>query len=331
MGGYKIGPFQLLFNFLRTRSQNNHFRTSCFSGTDTDFWHSLNLRGSINKTPIDTHYRGKVKTAAREFLKKNLPPKVYWFVRYRWWLGTFYLPRVLVSSFVRRYPKVRVFPPGSPTGFADQLRTINIFAPTKMCRVMSRHGSDKGQGLHNYTMVYSAVLGKRRDQALRIFELGLGTNNPTLASNMGKFGRPGASLRGWRELFPDAAVFGADVDRDILFEDDGIRTFYCDQLDSAAISDLWSQPALQAPMDILIDDGLHTFDGNISFLNGSLEHLRQGGIYVVEDIQQDLIERWYTHLEAVCSSQFPNYEFAFVELTHSVSSANNLLLIRRRE
>ena len=201
-----------------------------------------------------------------------------------------------------------------------------------MCRVMARHGSDKSSRWHNYTMVYSALFGKFRSQALRIFELGLGTNNPTLASNMGTHGLPGASLYAWRELFPDAVIFGADIDRKILFGQDRIHTFYCDQLDSAAIRDLWSQPALQAPMDIIIDDGLHSFDGNISFLNGSLEHLRPGGIYVVEDILQDTIERWHAHLEAVCPTQFSHYEFALVELADKFSgSDNNLLLVRRRE
>jgi hypothetical protein len=272
-----------------------------------------------------------VNSATREFLKKNLSPQVSQLLRYRLWLSEFYLPRVLLSSFIRRTPTVRAFPAGPPTEFLKQLRGINIFAPTEMCRVMARHGSDKGRG-HNYTMIYSALFGKLRDRALRIFELGVGTNNPTLVSSMGIHGRPGASLYGWRELFPYAVVFGADIDCDILFEDDRIRTFYCDQLDQCAIRDLWSQPALQAPMDIIIDDGLHTFDGNISFLNGSLEHLCPGGIYVVEDIQQDTIERWHTHLEAVCSNQFPNYEFALVELASSrFPSANNLLLVRRRE
>jgi hypothetical protein len=283
---------------------------------------------SENQTAVSVG--GKVKGAVREFLKRNLSPQVFWFVRYRWWLTTFYLPRLLVSPFVRSNPKVDGFPVGSPTEFVNQIRVINVFAPTEMCRVMSRYGSDKGRDLHNYTMVYSALFGDRRDKALRIFELGLGTNNPRLASSMGKFGRPGASLRGWRELFPKAVVFGADIDRDILFEEDRIHTFYCNQLDIASINDLWSQPAMQPPMDIIIDDGLHTFEGNISFLNGSLGHLCPDGIYVVEDIQEEAIEKWHSYLEMACPTKFRNYEFAFVELTHKVSSANNLLLVRRR-
>jgi hypothetical protein len=197
---------------------------------------------------------------------------------------------------------------------------------------MTRHESDKGQGWHNYTTIYSGLFGKRRDQPLRIFELGLGTNNPKLPSSMRDNGRPGASLRGWRELFPHALVYGADIDRDILFEEDRIKTFYCDQLDNIAIRNLWSQPALQDGMDIIIDDGLHTFEANISFLEGSLEHLRSGGIYVIEDILQETIERWHERLETIYSKRFPNHEFAFVELPNSMNPDhdNNILIIRRR-
>jgi hypothetical protein len=272
-----------------------------------------------------------MKAAVRAFLKKNLPPKFYWFIRYRLWLNRFYLRRLLFSHFVRRNPKVWGFPASAATKFVDQLRATDAFTPTEMCKVMSRYGSDKGQGMHNYTMVYSALFNKLRNRPLRIFELGLGTNNPTLASSMGTFGRPGASLRGWRQLFPDAVIFGADIDRDILFQEDRISTFYCDQLDSTVIRDLWRQAPLQAPMDILIDDGLHTFEGNVSFMKGSLEQISPGGMYVVEDINQGDIESWNNYLQEACSAEFPNFEFVFVDLMESTNCfANNLLLARRR-
>lgn len=209
-------------------------------------------------------------------------------------------------------------------------REVNLLAPTKMCSVMTWHGSDKGHR-HNYTTVYSALLGELRDRPLRIFELGLGTNKPELVSSMGEMGRPGASLRGWRELFPRAIIYGADIDRDILFESDRIKTFYCDQRDPAAIDALWSEPSLQGGMDLLIDDGLHTFEGNLSFLNGSLGQLRPCGIYVVEDILRELIPQWHEYLEAACS-KYPEFEFVFVELPNPLNHYdNNLLLIRRCE
>jgi len=198
-------------------------------------------------------------------------------------------------------------------------------APTEMCRVMTKYGSDKGR-LNNYTPVYSALFKKRCEQPLRVFELGLGTNNPDAPSNMGVFGSPGASLRGWRELFPHALLYGADVDRAILFQEDRIKTFHCDQLDRSSIRELWSRPDLHGGMDIIIEDGLHTFEGNVSFLEESLDHLRPGGIYVAEDIMWSDVDKWYDRVEAVYSKKYPTYEFAFVVLANRGS--NNLLVIR---
>jgi hypothetical protein len=92
--------------------------------------------------------------------------------------------------------------------------------------------SDKSRP-HNDTPLYSALLKERFDQPLRILELNLGSINPDVPSNMGLFGVPGASLRGWRELFPRAVVYGADIDRTSLLQEDRIKTFYCDQLDQS--------------------------------------------------------------------------------------------------
>lgn len=267
----------------------------------------------------------------REWLRRNLPPETFQRVRSYWWEGRFYLPRSVASMFVRRNPNIQDFTGDGESELARQLRNVNVLAPTELCRVMTKHESDKGQGWHNYTTIYSALFGQRRTESLRIFELGLGTDNPSLASSMRANGRPGASLRGWRELFPHAFVYGADIDRDILFEENRIKTFYCDQLDSVAIRDLWSQPTLQGGFDIMLDDGLHTFEANTSFLEGSLEQLRPGGTYVVEDILKVTLQRWQERLETIYLKRFPNHEFALVELPNTNNHYdNNLLIVRRR-
>lgn len=265
-------------------------------------------------------------------LKKRLSPQTRQRLLFPRWILGFYLPN-LVRSLLGRRVKVQVLFPApeqaSREHLCHQLRTVNVAAPTKMCRVMTRHGSDKGDGAHNFTTVYSVLFGKLRDQPLRIFELGLGTNNPELLSTMGASGRPGASLRGWSELFPQALVYGADIDRDILFAENRIQTFYCDQMSSDAIRDLWSQPALQGGMDILIEDGLHTFSANRTFLDGSLAHLRPGGIYVIEDINPKEIENWRNALETIYARRFPDHEFALIDLPGALKADNILLIVRR--
>jgi hypothetical protein len=262
-----------------------------------------------------------LRTVAQS-LRRNLSPQAYESIRYYFHLG--------VSAFVPRKPTVQRFQGHADSALiSKQLETVNVTAPTQMCRVMSGYGSDKGNGWHNFTTVYNRLFANRRNDRLRIFELGLGTNNPNLVSSMGVNGKPGASLRGWRQLFPHAAVYGADIDRDILFEDDRIKTFYCDQLDESAIRNLWSQPELQGGMDIIIDDGLHTFEGNLSFMDSSLDQLRPGGTYIVEDILNDTLPRWRSHL-AAATGQFPNYEFALVEAPNPHNQIdNNMLIIRK--
>ena len=69
---------------------------------------------------------------------------------------------------------------------------------TELCEIMTKYGSDKGTGPHNYTILYYELFKNIRYESLNIFELGLGTNNIDTPSNMGKNGKPGASLRGWK-------------------------------------------------------------------------------------------------------------------------------------
>lgn len=247
-------------------------------------------------------------------------------IRFRWWYISKYVPRTATSHLVKRTPQVCVFG-AAPNGSSleKQLQSVNLFAPTKMCRVMSKYGSDKGR--HNYTPLYSALFSRRYEQSLRVLELGLGTNNPGAPSNMGVFGAPGASLRGWRELFPHALVYGADIDRAILFQEDRIKTFYCDQLDRACIRELWSLPDFQGGMDIIVEDGLHTFDANVSFLEESLKHLHPNGIYVTEDIEWETIPDWCERLEKVYSKQYPDFEFALV--IPETGKDESLLFVRR--
>jgi hypothetical protein len=259
-------------------------------------------------------------------LKQKLSPETLRRTSYWWWFSKFYLPRRAASFVVRRTPVVY----GQPSELLESLRAVNVFAPTEMCRIMTKYGSDKGNSWHNYTGIYSHLFGKLRNREIRIFELGICRKDPQSTSSAGGDGRPGASLRAWREIFPRAMIFGADIDRDVLFTEDQIQTYYCDQLDSNAIRDLWAQPALQPEMDIIIEDGLHTFPASVSFLNGSLERVRVGGIYVVEDISRGDLPMWHKQLP-IYAEQFSNFDFVLTELPNVLNDYdNNMLIIRRR-
>src|SRR5437868_3571150 len=90
----------------------------------------------------------------------------------------------------------------------------------KLKELFDFHGSDKAQH-HDYHHLYGTIL-ENRASISAVFEIGLGTNNEDVVSNMGSSGRPGSSLRAFRDFLPTAKIFGADVDRRILFSEDRI-------------------------------------------------------------------------------------------------------------
>lgn len=263
-------------------------------------------------------------------LERILPPAAYEFLRPCYWWLKVHFPAPVRSWAFKLRPEAFAFGGARAEQLAEQCRAVNVSVPTRMCRVMTKHGSDKGRGHHNYTTLYAVLFRGWEDRPLKIFELGLGTNNPAIPSNMGLGGRPGASLRGWRELFPRSLVYGADIDRGILFREERIETFYCDQLNDDAIRDLWSHDALRDGMDIIVEDGFHSFDANIFFLARSLAHLRAGGLYIIEDIHGALLEKWKAELAATWSPRYPNYDFVLVSLPNPAERyGNNLLIIRK--
>jgi hypothetical protein len=139
-------------------------------------------------------------------------------------------------------------------------------------------GSDKA-GKHDYYRLYSGVL-ESCNEITKIFEIGLGTNNTDTPSHMGKEGKPGASLRAWAHLFPEASIYGADVDRRILFEDERIKTFFVNQQDYATFNEL----SIGDSFDLMIDDGLHSPLANINSLCFFMDKIKKGGFIVIEDI-----------------------------------------------
>jgi len=258
--------------------------------------------------------------------QRMISPATLESVRYWRWLLKFYTLRRLAGIVVKRPPIVLAAGAGAET-LVQRLNRINTFAPTHSCRIMTRYGSDKGRSWHNYTTVYDALF--RDCRPLRIFELGLGTNNPELPSTMGANGKPGASLRGWKRLFPAARIFGADIDHATLFREDRINTFWCDQLDSSAIRDVWSKPELRGGIDVIVEDGLHTFEANQTFLEISLHFVTRGGWYIVEDIRDVDLDHWRNWLDHD-SQRFPSYQFVLIRLPNAFNHFDNNLLVAHR-
>ena len=164
----------------------------------------------------------------------------------------------------------------------------NIFS--QLCDL---YGSDKGGSntltkpypwpSHSYADYYWRIFANSRSSIKKVLEVGIGTNNPILASSMGIYGKPGASLRVWKEFFPNALIYGADIDREILFKEDRIETGYMDQLDPESIS-VFLKNFGHEDFDLICDDGLHTFEAGSNLFINAIDNLGLGGIYIIEDV-----------------------------------------------
>lgn len=182
----------------------------------------------------------------------------------------------------------------------------------ELSRLMKDYGSDKGSPIdddisasgykaHLYTDIYFMLFNAIRYSVMNILEIGIGSNNPEVPSNMGDSGKPGASLRGFRDFFPNSRVFGADIDSRILFEEERIKTFYVDQTNPDSILQMLHKIGIEN-FDIIIDDGLHTAEAAITLLECSFSKLKEGGFYLIEDVagfenilEAHLQEKGYRH------------------------------------
>jgi hypothetical protein len=202
-----------------------------------------------------------------------------------------------------------------------------LFGPdvTPLCSAMNRFGSDKGSGWHNYTKLYHHLLSKKSSIIENVFELGLGTNNIDTLSSMGVRGKPGASLRAWKDYFPKAQIHGADIDKRILFEEPRIRTFYCDQTNPADISALW-QSIPRVKFDLMVDDGLHEFQANKIFLQNSIQNLAEDGLFIIEDVlvHEPNLQNFKDFMNSM------NLQSVIIKLPSELNNNDNCLILIKR-
>jgi hypothetical protein len=240
--------------------------------------------------------------------------------------------RITKAVACHRIKRIEKLSPWKITTYYDE-NPNNYLA--KLCDL---YGSDKGEAnrgsghpypwpSHTYTDYYSRLFDSKRLGFKRILECGIGTNNPDLPSSMQVNGQPGASLKVWRDYFPNALVYGVDIDREILFEEDRIKTFYLDQLDRESIVDFWKtiKDDRFEKFDLMIDDGLHTFEAGSNLFMNSIENLMDEGVYVIEDVSLADLLRYQRFFE----TQNFKVDYICLHRPSLLLGDNNLIVVRK--
>jgi SAM-dependent methyltransferase len=196
------------------------------------------------------------------------------------------------------------------------------FLDKNLTDLMNAYGSDKGgfNKDHNFSDYYSTIFFDKKQSFKNILEVGLGTNNINVPSNMGLEGKPLASLRAWRDYFLNANIYGADIDRKILKDEDRIKTYYVDQTNPSSILELFKNIG-DISFDIIIDDGLHEYNANICLFENSFKFLKKKGIYVIEDVFFKDKNKFFQYFKN------SNYNFSIIDIFHKNNISNNCLVI----
>lgn len=178
------------------------------------------------------------------------------------------------------------------TGYESTIKNIDDYENKKqdeLKELFVKYGSDKF--IHSYYKFYSNVLADKKD--IDVLEIGIGTKNPKLPSTMYFYEQdknfcstPGSSLRALRDYIPNSNVYGADVDKDIIFEEDRIKCQYVNQLDKSTLSKLFENQSF----DFMIVDGLHHITADLNSVLELVNRIKPGGKLVVEDIS--ILENW---------------------------------------
>jgi hypothetical protein len=133
--------------------------------------------------------------------------------------------------------------------------------------------TDKGIPGHGYTDIYEGFLVQWRYAPLRIMEIGVAG---------------GGSLGLWYNYFPQASIFGIDIDDASRFENARVKTCRADQSKRDQLEKCLKQ--FGGSFDLLIDDGGHSMDQQQISLGYLFPHVRPNGFYFLEDLHTSLPE-----------------------------------------
>ena len=155
--------------------------------------------------------------------------------------------------------------------------------------------TDKGADHHDYLKFYEGEFAPIRDVPIKLLEIGVQT---------------GSSILLWLEYFPNAKVFGVDINFLKFPTADRYTFVHGDQ----SSPEFWDSFVTYhgAGWDVIIDDGGHCSGQIIPSFNSLWPHVKPGGVYIIEDLAQAYVESFQT-------PGFPNHMDFVSQLLHSIN------------
>lgn len=139
-----------------------------------------------------------------------------------------------------------------------------------------KYDTDKGA---EYLSHYERFFSSLRDKPVSLLELGI---------------HKGGSLLLWRDYFRNGTVLGIDIHPAPVQDESGrIHVYKGRQQDTVLLDRIMHEHAPDG-LDIVIDDASHFGEATkISFWHLYVNHLKPGGIYVIEDWRTGYWGQWF--------------------------------------
>jgi len=184
---------------------------------------------------------------------------------------------------------------------------------SELCKIGQKYDTDKSsqrnnvtncRHCHPYTLFYDGLFRNRKEEYLKIAELGI---------------LDGASLLMWREYFKNAEIYGFEYNNELInkfkqnFNNEQLTLANIDVTNKESIVNAFNN--LNVLYDIIIEDTTHQFEDQIRVIENVYKYLKPGGILIIEDIFKSYNENNYINRLTPILQHFQDYYF--VELDHN--------------
>lgn len=176
-----------------------------------------------------------------------------------------------------------------------QIPTLPLkFYMTELTRLANKYKTDKGTvagpGQHGFTEVYHQFLKYKRNEVSKLFEIGVAH---------------GSSLRMWKNYFPNAKIYGIDINPDYIFQEERIITCVADSNNEEQLESFINKYGNN--FDIIIDDGGHHPINQQKTLGILFKYVKPGGFYILEDLHTSFMKGWMNPYSFPITYDFSSY------------------------
>lgn len=182
---------------------------------------------------------------------------------------------------------------------------LNLFK-----EVFQKYNSDKS-GYHTYENVYGSLFNDR-SLVKNVLEVGI---------------HLGASLKAWKDLFPNANIIGLENNVERFFTEKRIHSMYIDQSIIQTFVDFKSVMR-GTKFDFIIDDGCHYLQETKDTFHQLLPMLEINGWFIVEDIREEFESEWISLGESL-SNQYEYKIYNMNNLAKTNLKDNIIMSVKR--